>query len=75
MLCWEDFTENMIKMHVLRKTPVVPNALALCIRMYMCIYIYIHVPATQTIADPETHPLRGFVPFWPAVFSLLDLFF
>ena len=37
----------------------------------MSMHIY---PQTGTFANPETHPLHGFVPLWPAVFWLLVRF-
>ena len=38
------------------------------------IYIYIY-PQTGTFADPETHPLRAFVPFLPGRVLAFGLFF
>ncbi len=40
----------------------------LCVCVFIYIYIYMKLfiyPQTKTFADPETHPLHGFVPFWP----------
>ena len=42
----------------------------ICIYIYICMYIDKY-PQTGTFADPETHPLRAFVPFLPrAVLAL-----
>ena len=44
----------------------------ICVTICVCIYIY---PQTGTFADPETHPLRAFVPFLPGRVLAFGLFF
>ena len=41
--------------------PKIKNVQGTCLFSGRCIYIYIY-PQTGTLADPETHPLRGFGP-------------
>ena len=42
------------------------------LKLFASIYIY---PQTGTFADPETHPLRAFVPFLPGRVLAFGLFF